>query len=224
MKYLFLILIVLSSCTIEKRLYRPGYYVSSNSRIISNKGNQSPKVVQKSVNQLNPKSIEKIEQKTENIQLAEQKAHSKNIKKETHLVEKKQGVYTLSKDKKKVPADYLTGKTLPKINSLKTETEEQKVNDPLSNWALFFGVLSLLIVGCIPALIIGALAKKKHKKNPNKYKNEWMASVGFGMGLYVTILLGFVFLISSIFDSSAILLLGLLVCLVAIVVALIIVL
>ena len=224
MKYLFFILLILSSCTIEKRLYRPGYYVSSNSRIVKNNESIIKKVVPKKVQQVTYKSIEKIEPKKEVTQITKQKNYSINVKKEINLIEKKQDNSVLTKKKNRLVKDSSNRNILSKKNSIKTETEESKTYEPLSNWALFFGFLSFLIVGCIPALILGALAKKKHKKNPDKYKNKYMANFGFGMGLFVTILLGFGLFISSIFDSSVILLLGMLVCLAAIVVALVIVL
>ncbi|MEN8929179.1 MAG: DUF4190 domain-containing protein [Flavobacteriales bacterium] len=219
MKYLFLIAIIFSSCSIEKRLYRPGYYISSNSKVILKTKSKTKKVDSKNLEKGKPTSIAKVEQNKNLDKFNEQRFVSINIKKEVINLSKKPRKDRSLNDKKNDQETYSALKKSSKTYVEKKPIEDFKINEPWSELALLFGILSLVLVGCIPALITGAIARKAHHETPNVFGNKWMASIGYVLGLFVTSLVGLSFLFSLILNPSAILIVGFLLCLAALLAA-----
>ena len=199
------IIIFISSCTITKRVHRPGYYISSNKNIKASTKKAEAKPLM-------------VEAKIDSTTLASNKQTKKT---KLSLVNKPYSYQTEKAEvqKVKVPVLKAKKKTLKKhIYSTNNKTKPQEIKQKIENGnkttngyglaSFILGILSFVTFGItgLFAVSFGLKAMKQHKMNPDKYKNKWMPILGYILGIITTFLMSFWILIAAIWEGSVLLL------------------
>ena len=190
------IIILISSCTITKRVHRPGYYISSNKNIKATKGKEETKAFivdakDDSTLVVNNKKTEKTE-----ISINEKSYSHQNEKAEVQKVKT-----PVLKAKKKILKKHIyntNNKTKPQEIKQKTNNRNKTTNPfGLASFILgllgifllviqifaYFPFIIIAVLFAILTLIFAIVARVQQKKNPNKYKNNWMSIVGLVIGI-----------------------------------------
>lgn len=189
---LILIIFTISSCTLTKRHYQPGYHVEWH---IGNKGsnNQPEKVIDAkllSVKKMDPNCME-IDQP---VLIASDNSYQNidySIK--SGLITQDIGTQNLTTISTKQDANS-NSQMLGKKSFAKTDYEE-----PVIHWtagaALGLGILGFIVpfFPCIAAIILGAIALSKINSEPEKYRGSGLAIAGIILGV-----LGLVFIIGLV--------------------------
>jgi len=212
--FIFILLIILPSCTVEKRIYTNGYKIDwkfSNNSISNQKEHKIIEKGVKAITQLNAvdtemsviSSSENQEDTTDRIStnevliynLIEQEINTesypkKEVKNETEIIKK-------SAVKSK----------LKKLKAADTDSDKQ-----LNALALVAFIISIIsIIFLFPALIsilMAAFSVRQFKNNPGVYSGKWMAIIGLIFSYIICAVSLLLFLVGSVFFGSFYLLLA----------------
>lgn len=199
--FFILILSILNSCTIEKRLFRPGYSIEwKGKRIEPNKANHQENYNEEStessiLKEVNPE-IELV--KIDSLAKDEIIVNSKLIKPQTNNKTQRTFTSVLTKSS--------TTKYIKNEVNREDEPFKNKPFAPESGLAsLIFSVISIIgwflfvsnatfftfavVIGFgLLGIILGAIAIKDHKRNPDKYLRKWPSYLGFWLSFTSTLL------------------------------------
>lgn len=208
-KILFLFLIILTgSCTVQKRLFRPGYSIEWNKRH------------QTSIDKIT--ILENEDEKHELITISSDIIADSNQEKCTNTSNDK---IEFSNEKKielfnKNENTIINENTFQTREKSKIEEHSTKKYAPqtgitsfvfsmicLIGWIFFFFISSEFIIGLIIisgllGILFGRNAIKKHKNNPENYKHKWPSYLGFFLCLTSTILFLITLALTEVFLAN----------------------
>jgi len=204
----FLIAIVLvallSSCSIEKRFYKPGYHVDMKNNV-----NKTEKTFVKNSKKSVLENTNNGENTVEVLTEAESFSHENNLLASNdnnltvlasiHNAPEFSNIYSNTKEKDiQVNSKPIFKKSIYKKDQTKSIISNS--DDRKTHWGaivgLVTGIVGLFIFGIILgicAIVFSAIALSAIKKNPDKYKGKGMAIAGLvigivGIGLFLILL------------------------------------
>ena len=210
------IALVLSSCSIQKRVYLSGYHIEWNKlkhnldkqQLVSN-NNIKDKELSKTVTvEKSENKINQVDNKTTKI---EESITASVDNKQIILPKREKLIFCLSPQAKKtndktnisIKSKFKKGLRILSEGKL---AEETKTNG-LAVTSLVLGILALItyygaFLFGILAIIFGATALKKIKTNPEKYYGKGMAKAGLICGIVALSLIIIIVALAALFISS----------------------
>jgi len=196
---LLIVLIALHSCSLEKRLYEPGYHVEWRNSAKHLHSNNALAKTEESQRHLESEPIVETEtdqpkeyNSAEVLQSQETSSLSSSIKNEVIINDKIQKpIASNTSGKNSTTSVSLSEQTtLASEETLQapkeTASEGAKI-EPLAIVSVISALVGLLLWGTIilgpAAAIMGLISLRKIKKDPTKWKGKWIAYLGIGLGL-----------------------------------------
>lgn len=211
--FFLIIFAILSSCTVEKRLHKRGYYVEWRTKMSDFHNKPKVDVIQNgAINEIASSPKESIIQLNENVAIIEE-SESLNVTKIKEDEAKKivtENIKNFSNEKK-LP---LVDDSKHKLIIQKSENNHSKLLNNIKSGEMHklatigftMALLSIfLLFTALPAMYICALALKQIDQNPIKYKNRYMALIGYIFSvIFVTLMFVYIAVILSLLISFSI--------------------
>jgi|GEM_PF-2138447 len=186
---LLLLVLCFSSCTTEKKFYSSGYHVDWN--------NSNRILVKKEL--INDSSRDHTElNKLASFEQSEIESYFVNnsttkfdqnviasVDNESVILAKKEliNLATIQQREENKQEVTINSSIKSDIKTITKNPDEEPKTNTLALISFISAILSLVVyVGIIPSLLLGAIALRQFKRNPEKYKNKWMAKVGVLVG------------------------------------------
>ena len=212
---LFLVLLF-SSCTMEKRIYSSGYHTEWNRRnktfVKKELGNNNIKQQAEQNKTVSIKQSNTLRSSKRNTTVIDNKTGFAESQSITLEKLKTTNLSRIKKHESNNPETII--KPLTKTNfDNKFEppilnSNEEPTTNTLALISFISAMLAILYVGILPSLLLGVIAQRQINKNPEKYKNTWMAKVAILVG-YIGCGVGILFsLAAAIFGGPVWLILG----------------
>jgi hypothetical protein len=224
---LILLSLCFSSCSMEKRIYSPGYHVEwgngngngngifGNKELVSGISSEQIELNKLEVIEQSEKASHMVDNSNEAIdQNIIASVNNESIVLDTKEknnfsgIQKKDNNYQEVTINSSIKSDFKSGIKTFSENS----DQEPKINTLglISFISAFLPLvfLPLIIVGILPSLLLGAISLRQFKRNPEKYKYKWMATFGVIVG-YIGCSLGILLsLVAVLFGEPIWLILG----------------
>jgi hypothetical protein len=213
---LLLVLLCFSSCTVEKRIYSSGYHVKwkNDQKVFAEKSKKKDfRTIPTELTTSNEELVVANNiiddcSKTDKVKVSKAIINPPEV-------QKKKSVFRLAEThKKEVNKKAFDNRssiqpTLKKgINTFTNKSVDEPQINTLGLISFISAFFSLMLIGIIPSLLLGAIALKQFKKNPEKYKAKWMPIFGVVIG-YIGCGIGILFsFAAAIFGGPAWLILG----------------
>jgi hypothetical protein len=194
-KLYFSILILLevcfSSCTMEKRIYSPGYHVEwKNGNRIFGKKELVPDISREQIELNKLEAIEQSEKVSYMIDNSNEVIDQyiiASVNNESIILDKKgkNNFSTIQKNNNyqeviinsSIKSDFKNG-----VKTFSENSDQEPRNNKFGLISFISAILSIVFIGILPSLLLGAISLRQFKRNPEKYKNKWMAIVGVVVG------------------------------------------
>lgn len=209
---IFILLIILPSCTVEKRIYNNGYKIDwrfSNNSISNQKEHKIIENEVKAITQL--KEIDKetsIMSSYKNDEVTSEDV-AKNEGLTYNLIKEEIILESLPKKERNKGVEIIKKGSL-KLKKLKAaDTDSDKQLNTLALVAFIISIISIIFL--FPALIsilMAAFSVRQFKNNPGVYSGKWMAIIGLIFSYIICAVSLLLFLVGSVFFGSFYLLLA----------------
>ena len=210
--FIFILLIILPSCTVEKRIYNNGYKIDwrfSNNSISNQKEHKIIENEVKAITQL--KEIDKetsILSSYKNDEVTSEDV-AKNEGLTYNLIKEEIILESLPKKERNKGVEIIKKGSL-KLKKLKAvDTDSDKQLNTLALVAFIISIISIIFL--FPALIsilMAAFSVRQFKNNPGVYSGKWMAIIGLIFSYIICAVSLLLFLVGSVFFGSFYLLLA----------------
>ena len=186
---ILLVLSFLSSCSVEKRIYSSGYHVKwkNDLKVFTEKSKKEDiKTIRLEITESKEELV--VANNIIDNSSKTEKLKTTTVTRQTEVQKKKPTFRTAESNQKKVNKKVFD--RLPNIQpglkkGIKTLTinpiNSRKINT-LGLLSFIFAFFSLILLGIIPSLLLGAISLKQFKDNPEKYKAKWMPIFGVVIG------------------------------------------
>ena len=186
---ILLVLSFLSSCSVEKRIYSSGYHVKwkNDLKVFTEKSKKEDiKTIRLEITESkeelvvanniidNSSKTDKLKTTTVTSQTEVQKKKPTFRIAETHKKEVNKNSFD---DRSSIQPGLKKG-----IKTLTINPRNSKKINTLGLLSFIFAFFSLILLGIIPSLILGAISLRQFKDNPEKYKAKWMPIFGVVIG------------------------------------------
>ena len=186
---ILLVLSFLSSCSVEKRIYSSGYHVKwkNDLKVFTEKSKKEDvKTIRSEITESkeelvvanniidNSSKTDKLKSTTVTIQTEVQKKKPTFRIAETHKKEVNKNSFD---NRSSIQPRLKKG-----IKTLTINPRNSKKINTLGLLSFIFAFFSLILLGIIPSLILGAISLRQFKDNPEKYKAKWMPIFGVVIG------------------------------------------
>ena len=186
---LLLVLVCFSSCTVEKRIYSSGYHVKwkNDKKVFAEKSKKEDiKTIRSEITESkeelvvanniidNSSKTDKLKSTTVTIQTEVQKKKPTFRIAETHKKEVNKNSFD---NRSSIQPRLKKG-----IKTLTINPRNSKKINTLGLLSFIFAFFSLILLGIIPSLLLGAISLRQFKDNPEKYKAKWMPIFGVVIG------------------------------------------
>ena len=186
---LLLVLVCFSSCTVEKRIYSSGYHVKwkNDKKVFAEKSKKEDiKTIRSEITESkeelvvanniidNSSKTDKLKSTTVTIQTEVQKKKPTFRIAETHKKEVNKNSFD---NRSSIQPRLKKG-----IKTLTINPRNSKKINTLGLLSFIFAFFSLILLGIIPSLLLGAISLRQFKDNPEKYKAKWMPIIGVLIG------------------------------------------
>lgn len=197
---LLLVLVCFSSCTVEKRIYSSGYHVKwkNDQKVFAEKSKKEDiKTIRSKITESkeelvvanniidNSSKTDKLKSTTVTIQTEVQKKKPTFRIAETHKKEVNKNSFD---NRSSIQPRLKKG-----IKTLTINPRNSKKINTLGLLSFIFAFFSLILLGIIPSLLLGAISLRQFKDNPEKYKAKWMpifgviiGYIGCGIGILIS--------------------------------------
>ena len=176
------LVVLLSSCSIDKKVYSPGYHVEWNNPKNSSDRISSAKPIKKegvrSRVEAEPPQIDTVAEK----------------KREPDLVASSEKQIFLAKIGKVKLVAQVNNTGHPSLAIVKSPLKKVNEPEPKMNGFALASLLCLLIGFSFLSIIFAAIALKQIRKNPELYKGKGLARICLALGI-ISLILGLIFLI-----------------------------
>jgi len=186
---ILLVLSFLSSCSVEKRIYSSGYHVKwkNDLKVFTEKSKKEDvKTIRSEITESkeelvvanniidNSSKTDKLKSTTVTIQTEVQKKKPTFRIAETHKKEVNKNSFD---NRSSIQPRLKKG-----IKTLTINPRNSKKINTLGLLSFIFALFSLILLGIIPSLLLGAISLRQFKDNPEKYKAKWMPIFGVVIG------------------------------------------
>ena len=186
---ILLVLSFLSSCSVEKRIYSSGYHVKwkNDLKVFTEKSKKEDvKTIRSEITESkeelvvanniidNSSKTDKLKSTTVTIQTEVQKKKPTFRIAETHKKEVNKNSFD---NRSSIQPGLKKG-----IKTLTINPRNSKKINTLGLLSFIFALFSLILLGIIPSLLLGAISLRQFKDNPEKYKAKWMPIFGVVIG------------------------------------------
>lgn len=187
---ILLVLSFLSSCSVEKRIYSSGYHVKwkNDLKVFTEKSKKEGiKTIPSEITTLNEELVVASNiidncSKTDKVKVSKAIINQPEVQKkkptfrisETHKKEVNKNSFD---DRSSIQPGLKKG-----IKTLTINPRNSKKINTLGLLSFIFAFFSLILLGIIPSLILGAISLRQFKDNPEKYKAKWMPIFGVVIG------------------------------------------
>jgi len=186
---ILLVLSFLSSCSVEKRIYSSGYHVKwkNDLKVFTEKSKKEDvKTIRSEITESkeelvvanniidNSSKTDKLKSTTVTIQTEVQKKKPTFRIAETHKKEVNKNSFD---NRSSIQPRLKKG-----IKTLTINPRNSKKINTLGLLSFIFAFFSLILLGIIPSLLLGAISLRQFKDNPEKYKAKWMPIFGVVIG------------------------------------------
>jgi len=186
---ILLVLSFLSSCSVEKRIYSSGYHVKwkNDLKVFTEKSKKEDvKTIRSEITESkeelvvanniidNSSKTDKLKSTTVTIQTEVQKKKPTFRIAETHKKEVNKNSFD---NRSSIQPGLKKG-----IKTLTINPRNSKKINTLGLLSFIFAFFSLILLGIIPSLLLGAISLRQFKDNPEKYKAKWMPIFGVVIG------------------------------------------
>ena len=197
---ILLVLSFLSSCSVEKRIYSSGYHVKwkNDLKVFTEKSKKEDvKTIRSEITESkeelvvanniidNSSKTDKLKSTTVTIQTEVQKKKPTFRIAETHKKEVNKNSFD---NRSSIQPRLKKG-----IKTLTINPRNSKKINTLGLLSFIFAFFSLILLGIIPSLLLGAISLRQFKDNPEKYKAKWMpifrvviGYIGCGIGILIS--------------------------------------
>ena len=197
---ILLVLSFLSSCSVEKRIYSSGYNVKwkNDLKVFTEKSKKEDvKTIRSEITESkeelvvanniidNSSKTDKLKSTTVTIQTEVQKKKPTFRIAETHKKEVNKNSFD---NRSSIQPRLKKG-----IKTLTINPRNSKKINTLGLLSFIFAFFSLILLGIIPSLLLGAISLRQFKDNPEKYKAKWMpifrvviGYIGCGIGILIS--------------------------------------
>jgi hypothetical protein len=198
---LLLLMICFSSCTIEKRIYTSGYHIdwkkshrSADKNSLAKTGHEKQKESVQSVEVI--KTELSVNQESQALSVSPKVQAPLLSSEEQEKVKTPTIAVNHAKAKEKGPKKHSESSTFSSIVQAEKTAPKAKQNratgggqfNVLALIAFICGLLSFIVLGILPALILGAIALRQFRLYPGYYTNKWMAVIAYVIGVIGCIL------------------------------------